>query len=134
MFVFRIVQYPIYVLIYSPVHVRNIPLTAFKEVFEQDIEIKKRCGLWVPEWSPNHDGFVTREMAINLESMIFWNPYSFEDLEKVGMWMAMATIPLIEKGASWNQPTIPGQPRAILEKHGTTYEWFKRIKITPRQY
>jgi hypothetical protein len=44
-----------------------------KEVYDLDEAAKRECGIWDAEHSPQHDSYVTRDLAIK-ECVVFYNP------------------------------------------------------------
>ena len=65
------------------------PLTFLKEMYDLDEAAKRACGLWDAEHSPQHDSYVTRDLAIKEEYFVFYNPYDDNDVGKLRKWMGM---------------------------------------------
>ena len=65
------------------------PLTFLREMYDLDEAAKRECGLWNAEHSPQHDSYVTRDLAIKEEYFVFYNPYDEEDVGKLRRWMGM---------------------------------------------
>jgi hypothetical protein len=47
---------------------------------------QRECGIWDAEHSPQHDSYVTRDLAIKEEYFVFFNPYDDEDTGKLPKW------------------------------------------------
>ena len=56
------------------------PLRFLKEMYDLDEAAKRECGIWDAEHAPQHDSYVTRDLAIKEEYFTFYNPYDDEDV------------------------------------------------------
>jgi FAD/FMN-containing dehydrogenase len=104
------------------------PLTALKEMYEFDEAAKKECGLWDPEHSPQHDSYVTRDLAIKEEFFVFYNPYDDEDVAKLRRWMGKIHEFSNKKGVAWTAPTLSTKGPYPYERLGNAYDLIKEIK------
>jgi FAD/FMN-containing dehydrogenase len=104
------------------------PLTSLKEMYEFDEAAKKECGLWDPEHSPQHDSYVTRDLAIKEEFFVFYNPYDDEDVGKLRRWMGKIHEFSNKKGVAWTAPTLSTKGPYPYERLGNTYDLVKQIK------
>src|SRR5678815_3789053 len=68
------------------------PLTFLQEMYALDEDAKRASGLWHAEHSPQHDSYVTRDLAIKEEYFVFYNPYDEEDVGKLRKWMGMVPV------------------------------------------
>ena len=82
------------------------PLRFLKEMYDLDEAAKRECGIWDAEHSPQHDSYVTRDLAIKEEYFIFYNPYDDEDVGRLRKWMGMVAQFSNERGVVWTAPTL----------------------------
>jgi FAD/FMN-containing dehydrogenase len=104
------------------------PLNFLKEMYEFDEAAKKDCGLWDAEHSPQHDSYVTRDLAIKEEYFVFYNPYDEEDVAKLRRWMGKIHEFSNKKGVAWTAPTLSTKGPLPYQRLGNAYDWVKQIK------
>lgn len=104
------------------------PLTLLAEMYEFDEAAKKECGLWNPEHAPQHDSYVTRDLAIKEEFFVFYNPYDEEELKKLRSWMGRVHEFCNRKGVAWTAPTLATKGPYPFERLGSYYALVKEIK------
>ncbi len=104
------------------------PLTFLKEMYEFDEAAKKECGLWDREHSPQHDSYVTRDLAIKEEYFVFYNPYDDDDVAKLRRWMGKIHEFSNKKGVAWTAPTLSTKGPYPYERLGNLYDLVKEIK------
>lgn len=104
------------------------PLNFLKEMYEFDEAAKKDCGLWNAEHSPQHDSYVTRDLAIKEEYFVFYNPYDEEDVAKLRRWMGKIHEFSNKKGVAWTAPTLSTKGPLPYQRLGNAYDWVKQIK------
>lgn len=104
------------------------PITVLQEMYDLDEEAKKECGLWNPEHAPQHDSYVTRDLAMKEEFFVFYNPYDAEDLGKLRQWMVKVQEFGNKKGVVWTAPTLNTKGSYPYERLGNAYDLVKEIK------
>ena len=104
------------------------PLTFLKEMYDLDEAAKKECGLWNPEHSPQHDSYVTRDLAIKEEYFAFYNPYDDEDVGKLRRWMGMVQDFSNRRGVVWTAPTLSTKGAFPYQRLSQLYDVVKEIK------
>ncbi|MGH7774773.1 MAG: FAD-binding oxidoreductase [Candidatus Binatia bacterium] len=104
------------------------PLNFLKEMYEFDEAAKKECGLWDSEHSPQHDSYVTRDLAIKEEYFVFYNPYDEEDVAKLRRWMGKIHEFSNKKGVAWTAPTLSTKGPYPYERMANLYDLVKEIK------
>jgi FAD/FMN-containing dehydrogenase len=104
------------------------PLTFLKEMYELDEAAKRECGLWDAEHAPQHDSYVTRDLAIKEEYFVFYNPYDSEDVAKLRRWMGMVTEFCNQRGVIWTAPSLATKGAYPFERLGPLYDLVKEIK------
>ncbi|MFQ5683540.1 MAG: FAD-binding oxidoreductase [Candidatus Binatia bacterium] len=104
------------------------PVPFLKEMYDLDEAAKKECGLWDPEHSPQHDSYVTRDLAMKEEYFVFYNPYDEGDLTKLHQWMAKVREFSNKKGVVWTAPTVSTKGLYPYERLGNAYDLVKQIK------
>jgi FAD/FMN-containing dehydrogenase len=104
------------------------PLTCLKEMYDLDEAAKRACGIWDAEHSPQHDSYVTRDLAIKEEYFVFYNPYDDEDVAKMRRWMGMVQQFSNERGVIWTAPTLSTKGALPYERLGSLYELIREIK------
>ena len=104
------------------------PIPFLKEMYDLDEEAKRECGLWDPEHSPQHDSYVTRDLAIKEEYFVFYNPYDEEDVARVRRWMGKVQEFSNKRGVVWTAPTLSTKGPYPYERLGNAYDWVKQIK------
>ncbi len=104
------------------------PLTFLKEMYDLDEEAKRECGLWNAEHSPQHDSYVTRDLAIKEEYFVFYNPYDEEDVGKMRQWMGKVMEFSNKRGVVWTAPTVSTKGPYPYERLGSAYDLTKEIK------
>ncbi len=104
------------------------PITFLKEMYDLDEAAKRECGLWNAEHSPQHDSYVTRDLAMKEEYFVFYNPYDEEDLGRVRRWMGKVQEFSNKKGVVWTAPTLSTKGPYPYERLGNAYDWVKEIK------
>lgn len=104
------------------------PLSFLKEMYEFDEAAKKECGLWDPEHSPQHDSYVTRDLAIKEEYFVFYNPYDEDDVAKLRRWMGKIHEFSNKKGVAWTAPSLSTKGPYPFERMGSLYDLVKEIK------
>ncbi|MFQ5848950.1 MAG: FAD-binding oxidoreductase, partial [Candidatus Binatia bacterium] len=104
------------------------PITFLKQMYDLDEEAKRECGLWDPEHSPQHDSYVTRDLAIKEEYFVFYNPYDEEDIDRLRRWMGKVQEFSNKKGVVWTAPTVSTKGPYPHERLGNAYGWIKQIK------
>lgn len=104
------------------------PITFLKLMYDFDEEAKRECGLWDPEHSPQHDSYVTRDLAIKEETFVFYNPYDDEDVARLRQWMGKIQEFSNKKGVVWTAPTLSTKGPYPYERLGNAYDLVKQIK------
>ena len=104
------------------------PITYLKEMYDLDEAAKKECGLWDAEHSPQHDSYVTRDLAIKEEYFVFYNPYDEEDVAKVRRWMGKVQEFSNKRGVVWTAPTLSTKGPYPYERLRDVYDLVKEIK------
>jgi hypothetical protein len=104
------------------------PLTFLKEMYDLDEVAKRECGIWDAEHSPQHDSYVTRDLAIKEEYFVFYNPYDDEDVGKLRKWMDMVQRFGNERGVVWTAPTLSTKGPLPYERLTNLYDLVKEIK------
>ncbi len=104
------------------------PITFLKEMYDLDEAAKRECGLWDPEHSPQHDSYVTRDLAIKEEYFAFYNPYDDEDVGRLRRWMGKVQEFSNKRGVVWTAPTLSTKGPYPYERLGNAYDWVKQIK------
>lgn len=104
------------------------PLTFLKEMYDLDEAAKRECGLWDAEHSPQHDSYVTRDLAIKEEYFVFYNPYDEQDVAKLRRWMGKVHEFCNKKGVIWTAPTLATKGPFPFERLGNLYDLIKEIK------
>jgi FAD/FMN-containing dehydrogenase len=104
------------------------PITFIKEMYDLDEAAKRECGLWGPEHSPQHDSYVTRDLAMKEEYFVFYNPYDDEDLAKLRRWMGKVHEFSNKRGVVWTAPALSTKGPYPFERLGNAYDWVKQIK------
>jgi hypothetical protein len=104
------------------------PLRFLKEMYDLDEAAKRECGIWDPEHSPQHDSYVTRDLAIKEEYFTFYNPYDDEDVGKLRKWMGMVQQFSNERGVVWTAPTLSTKGPVPYQRLGNLYDVVKEIK------
>jgi FAD/FMN-containing dehydrogenase len=78
--------------------------------------------------SPQHDSYVTRDLAIKEEYFVFYNPYDEEDVGKLRKWMGMVQQFSNERGVVWTAPTLNTKGPLPYHRLGSLYDVIKEIK------
>jgi FAD-dependent oxidoreductase family protein len=104
------------------------PLTFLKEMYDLDEAAKRECGIWDAAHSPQHDSYVTRDLAIKEEYFVFYNPYDEEDVGKLRKWMGMVQQFSNERGVVWTAPTLNTKGPLPYHRLGSLYDVIKEIK------
>ncbi len=104
------------------------PITFLKEMYDLDEAAKRECGLWDAEHSPQHDSYVTRDLAMKEEYFVFYNPYDDEDVSKLRRWMGKVQEFSNKRGVVWTAPTLSTKGAYPYERLGNAYDWVKQIK------
>jgi FAD/FMN-containing dehydrogenase len=104
------------------------PLTFLKEMYDLDEAAKRACGLWDPAHAPQHDSYVTRDLAIKEEYFVFYNPYDDEDIGKLRKWMGMVQQFSNERGVVWTAPTLGTKGPYPYQRLTNLYDLVKEIK------
>jgi hypothetical protein len=78
------------------------PLTFLKEMYDLD-ERQKGSAVWDDQRSPQHDSYVTLDLAIK-EEYLFCNPYDDEDVTELRRWMALVQEFSNQRGEVWTAP------------------------------
>lgn len=104
------------------------PITFLKEMYDLDEAAKKECGLWDPEHSPQHDSYVTRDLAMKEEYFVFYNPYDPEDVARLRRWMGKVAEFSNARGVVWTAPTLATKGPFPYERLGGLYGLVKEIK------
>jgi FAD/FMN-containing dehydrogenase len=104
------------------------PITFLKEMYDLDEAAKRDCGLWDPEHSPQHDSYVTRDLAMKEEYFVFYNPYDEEDIGKLRRWMGKVQEFSNKRGVVWTAPTVSTKGPYPYERLGSLYDLVKQIK------
>jgi FAD/FMN-containing dehydrogenase len=104
------------------------PLTYLKEMYDLDEAAKRDCGLWDPEHSPQHDSYVTRDVAIKEEYFVFYNPYDEIDVGRLRKWMGRVQEFANERGVVWTAPTLSTKGPVPYQRLGSLYDLVKQIK------
>ncbi len=104
------------------------PITFLKEMYDLDEAAKRDCGLWDAEHSPQHDSYVTRDLAMKEEYFVFYNPYDEEDVAKLRRWMGMVQEFSNKRGVVWTAPTVSTKGPFPYERLGNAYDMVKQIK------
>lgn len=107
---------------------KMFPINAIKEMYEIDVAAKKECGLWNPEHAPQHDSYVTRDLAMKEEFFVFYNPYDPEDVKRLQKWFGIIRQAGDKKGVVWTAPTVSTKGPYPYERLGSAYDWVKQIK------
>jgi len=104
------------------------PLTFLKEMYDLDEAAKRACGLWDAGHSPQHDSYVTRDLAIKEEYFVFYNPYDEEDIGKLRRWMGMVQEFSNQRGVVWTAPTLSTKGPHPYQRLSNLYDLVKEIK------
>ena len=104
------------------------PLTHLKEMYDLDEAAKRDCGLWDAEHSPQHDSYVTRDLAIKEEYFVFYNPYDEADVGRLRQWMGRVQQFANERGVVWTAPTLSTKGPVPYQRLGSLYDLVKEIK------
>jgi len=104
------------------------PITFLKEMYDLDEAAKRECGLWDAEHSPQHDSYVTRDLAMKEEYFVFYNPYDEEDVGKLRRWMGKVQEFSNKRGVVWTAPTVSTKGPYPYERLGGLYDLVKQIK------
>jgi hypothetical protein len=104
------------------------PLTFLKEMYDLDEAAKRECGLWDAEHSPQHDSYVTRDLAIKEEYFVFYNPYDEEDVGKLRQWMGKVAEFSNQRGVVWTAPTLGTKGPHPYQRLTNLYDLVKEIK------
>lgn len=104
------------------------PITMIKEMYDLDEAAKRECGLWNPEHAPQHDSYVTRDLAMKEEFFVYYNPYDAEDVAKLRAWMAKVHEFSNQKGVVWTAPAVSTKGAHPFERLGKAYDLVKEIK------
>ena len=104
------------------------PITFLKELYDLDEAAKRECGLWNAEHSPQHDSYVTRDLAMKEEYFVFYNPYDDEDIAKLRKWMGMVMEFTNQRGVVWTAPTLSTKGPLPYNRLGSLYDLVKEIK------
>ncbi len=104
------------------------PITFLNQMYDFDEEAKRECKLWDPEHSPQHDSYVTRDLAIKEETFVFYNPYDDEDVARLRQWMGKIQEFSNKKGVVWTAPTISTKGPYPYERLGNAYDLVRQIK------
>src|SRR6266498_794758 len=104
------------------------PLTFLKEMYDLDEAAKRECGIWDAAHSPQHDSYVTRDLAIKEEYFVFYNPYDEEDVGKLRKWMGMVHQFSNERVVVWTAPTLSTKGPLPYHRLGSLYDVIKEIK------
>ena len=104
------------------------PITFLKEMYDLDEAAKRECGLWDAEHSPQHDSYVTRDLAMKEEYFVFYNPYDEDDIGKLRKWMGMVMEFTNKRGVVWTAPTLSTKGPFPYNRLGSLYDLVKEIK------
>jgi FAD/FMN-containing dehydrogenase len=104
------------------------PLTFLNEMYDLDEAAKQECGIWDAEHSPQHDSYVTRDLAIKEEYFVFYNPYDDEDVGKLRKWMGMVQEFSNQRGVVWTAPTLGTKGPLPYQRLTHLYDIVKEIK------
>ncbi|HWP60053.1 MAG TPA: FAD-binding oxidoreductase [Candidatus Acidoferrales bacterium] len=104
------------------------PITFVKELYELDEAAKRECGLWDAAHAPQHDSYVTRDLAMKEEYFVFYNPYDPEDVARLRKWMGMVAEFTNRRGVVWTAPTLSTKGPLPYGRLGSLYELVKEIK------
>jgi FAD/FMN-containing dehydrogenase len=104
------------------------PITFLKELYDLDEAAKRECGLWDAEHSPQHDSYVTRDLAMKEEYFVFYNPYDDEDIAKLRKGMGMVLEFTNQRGVVWTAPTLSTKGPLPYNRLGNLYDLVKEIK------
>jgi hypothetical protein len=104
------------------------PLTFLQEMYDLDEAAKRASGLWDAEHSPQHDSYVTRDLAIKEEYFVFYNPYDEEDVGKLRKWMGMVQEFSNKRGVVWTAPTLSTKGPYPYQRLTNLYDLVKEIK------
>ena len=104
------------------------PISHLKEMYDLDEAAKKECGLWDPEHAPQHDSYVTRDLALKEEYFVFYNPYDEEDLGRARRWFGMVREFGNRKGVVWTAPTLSTRGPYPYERLASAYDLVKQMK------
>lgn len=107
---------------------KMFPVVNLKEMYELDAAAKEESGLWNPEHAPQHDSYVTRDLAMKEEFFVFYNPYDPEDVAKLRKWMGKVQEFGNQKGVIWTAPTISTKGPYPYERLGSVYDLVREIK------
>ena len=89
---------------------------------------ERACGLWDAGHSPQHDSYVTRDLAIKEEYFVFYNPYDEEDIGKLRRWMGMVQEFSNQRGVVWTAPTLSTKGSHPYQRLSNLYDLVKEIK------
>jgi FAD/FMN-containing dehydrogenase len=106
------------------------PIAFLKEMYDLDEEAKRDAGLWNPEHSPQHDSYVTRDLAMKEEYFVFYNPYDDEDVGRLRKWMGKVMEFSNQRGVVWTAPTLSTKGPYPYERLKNLYDLVKEIKQT----
>ena len=104
------------------------PIAFLKEMYDLDEAAKRDAGLWNPEHSPQHDSYVTRDLAMKEEYFVFYNPYDEEDVGKLRKWMGKVMEFSNQRGVVWTAPTLSTKGPYPYERLKNLYDVVKEIK------
>ncbi|MBI2539534.1 MAG: FAD-binding oxidoreductase [Deltaproteobacteria bacterium] len=104
------------------------PITFLKEMYDLDEAAKRDCGLWDAEHSPQHDSYVTRDLALKEEYFVFYNPYDDEDMAKLRRWMGKVAEFGNQRGVVWTAPTLSTKGPYPYQRLENLYDLVKEIK------
>jgi hypothetical protein len=103
------------------------PLTFLKEMYDLDQAAKRDCGIWDDQHSPQHDSYVTRDLAIKEEYwFVFYNPYDDEDVTKLRRRMALVQEFSNQREVVWTAPTLSAKGPSPYERLTTDTTSWKR--------
>jgi FAD/FMN-containing dehydrogenase len=104
------------------------PIVFLKEMYDLDEAAKRECGLWDAEHSPQHDSYVTRDLAMKEEYFVFYNPYDEADVAKLRKWMGMVAEFSNQRGVVWTAPTVSTKGPYPYQRLTNLYDLVKEIK------
>lgn len=107
---------------------KMFPIAYLEEMYELDAAAKEESGLWNPEHAPQHDSYVTRDLAMKEEFFVFYNPYDPDDLAKLRAWMGKVQQFSNRKGVIWTAPTLSTKGAYPYERLGSVYDLVREIK------
>ncbi|HXG50160.1 MAG TPA: FAD-binding oxidoreductase [candidate division Zixibacteria bacterium] len=104
------------------------PLGFLSEMYDLDEAAKRECGLWDAEHAPQHDSYVTRDLAIKEEYFVFYNPYDEEDVARLRRWMGKVQEFSNARGVVWTAPTLGTKGPLPYQRLANLYDLVKEIK------